>query len=335
MLRRLLVVLLVAGLSSVLAVAFVWAIEGNRASAQEPGWNCPEDFHWERTSGQCCVQDYDTIPDHARLGYTGNSICDEGYEGVYEQRPTKDGGGVAGCPNYKSFAFLKRCGAPYGVRPGGTAAVLDRPSEALYGGGTEPSPADLATVGGIVGGGVLVTVAGVAIRVGRAPLSAMPAVAKLYQKRLAELAKLKEAWHKRIADSIRAEPAYQEALREQRRWENLLSFYRYQYWKRVPFIGLFMAGSGTAFALSLGKSGIVVKIIGGIAGGWVSELTGGPSYPYEARDWIDKIKAKVEEARARTDRLRDERQRAFDAEWSASSAYHSAEKEVERLRTWR
>lgn len=97
--------------------------------------NCPTGFLWERLSGQCCVQDRGTLPENGKIGYTGNSLCEDGYVGGYEQRPTTDGEGPPGCPNYTSYAFLLSCtmagDAPeVGPGPGDTPAPAADPSPA-------------------------------------------------------------------------------------------------------------------------------------------------------------------------------------------------------------
>jgi len=71
--------------------------------------NCPDGFFWERMSGQCCVQDRSLLPPHGKIGYTGNSLCEDGWFEVYGRRPTTDGNGPPGCPGYNSFVFLLEC----------------------------------------------------------------------------------------------------------------------------------------------------------------------------------------------------------------------------------
>ena len=153
------VMALLVGLLAVLLLDLALGTAGG-ALAQEPE-PCPPDFHWEQFSGQCCVQDYETLPDHARIGYTGNSICDDGYTGIYKQRATTSGLGPPGCPQYTSFAFLAECvsrGSGAGGVIGGGGAIRDI-STAIYEGGSGPSPEDLATVGG-AGVGVLLLTGG-------------------------------------------------------------------------------------------------------------------------------------------------------------------------------
>lgn len=142
------------------------------ADAQEQG-NCPNGFFWERMSGQCCVQDRSQLPPHGRIGYTGNSFCEDGWYDVFDRRPTTDGNGPPGCPGYTSFVFLVECASspeeaarrqaevdaaaagsalappPSNANTGGSS--LNPLSDALYGGGGMPSKSDLALAGGIIG----------------------------------------------------------------------------------------------------------------------------------------------------------------------------------------
>jgi len=175
MLRKLLVGAFVVGVSFTLA-SFLCLAAGSPAWAQVERKNCPGDFHWERMSGQCCVQDYETIPEHGRIGYTGNSICDDGYVGVYQRRPTTGGGGPPGCPGYTSFAFLTSCvrsGSGTGATAGGgldSGGAIRDLSDALYDRGSGPSPGDLAAVGGL-SIGVLVLSGGTVVVLRRRPIS--------------------------------------------------------------------------------------------------------------------------------------------------------------------
>ena len=189
--QRLLVGAFAVGVSFTLA-SFLWLAARSAAGAQ--GENCPAEFHWERMSGQCCVQDYETLPRHGRIGYTGNSICDDGYRGVYEHRPTSDGKGVDGCPGYTSFPFLTECtksdGAAGGAAAGsgtlgGDGAIRDA-SEALYGGGGGPSNGDLATAGAVTGA-IGAAAAGAALARGRLGPGAANAHTKELTDRLARL----------------------------------------------------------------------------------------------------------------------------------------------------
>jgi hypothetical protein len=60
-------------------------------------------------SGTGCVQE--VLPANARWSYEGYAICNDGYVGVYERRPTTDGKQAPGTP-YTSFAFLLKCVTP-------------------------------------------------------------------------------------------------------------------------------------------------------------------------------------------------------------------------------
>jgi len=178
MLRKLLVGAFVVGVSFTLA-SFLCLAAGSPAWAQVERKNCPADFHWERMSGICCVQDRETLPENGKIGYVGDSLCIEGYVGVYDHRQTTDGKGVDGCPGYTSFAFLEQCLTPAEYErlrqqesSGGAAltgggasgnpleeAIRDA-SEALLSGGKGPSPGDLAATGVVLGGGLLTLLAG-------------------------------------------------------------------------------------------------------------------------------------------------------------------------------
>lgn len=138
---------------AVLAIAL--ALVSSPALAQERA-NCPNGFFWERMSGQCCVQDRATLPAYGRIGYTGNSLCAEGYEGIYERRPTTDGQGPPGCPGYTSFVFLVECVTPgeWDKRAQELARERDKKNEpvggaasTLYGGGGKPSKEQVAGAG--------------------------------------------------------------------------------------------------------------------------------------------------------------------------------------------
>lgn len=116
--------------------------------------NCPVGFHWERMSGQCCVQDWETLPANGKIGYTGNSLCEDGFQGEYEQRPTTDGLGLPGCPNYTSFAFLTACRAP------GDPVTTEPPEQPMT--TSAPSQSDTTAVPSTQtsGGSMLDTIAG-------------------------------------------------------------------------------------------------------------------------------------------------------------------------------
>lgn len=115
--------------------------------AEPERMNCPVGFHWERMSGQCCVQDRETLPANGKIGYTGNSLCEDGFVGEYEQRPTTDGLGPPGCPNYTSYAFLTACRVP-GESPT-TVAPPTPPS-----GVGQPGTGMLNTIAGALANGV-------------------------------------------------------------------------------------------------------------------------------------------------------------------------------------
>ena len=196
MLRKLLVGAFVVSVSFTLA-SFLCLAAGSPAWAQVERKNCPADFHWERMSGICCVQDRETLPENGKIGYVGDSLCIEGYVGVYDHRQTTDGKGVDGCPGYTSFAFLEKCLTPEeheqfrqqesggGVTGGsGTATGTGAPgnrieeairdaSEALLGGGNGPSPGNLAATGALLGGTALTLLAGSTIL--GSPVPATPA----------------------------------------------------------------------------------------------------------------------------------------------------------------
>ena len=138
-----------------LAVGLMLVVSATSARAQERE-NCPDGFFWERMSGQCCVQDRKTLPRNGKIGYTGNSLCIEGYEGIYERRPTTNGEGPPGCPGYTSFVYLVECVTPeeWDKRAQELAAERDKRDEplgsaagALYGGGGKPTKGQLAGAG--------------------------------------------------------------------------------------------------------------------------------------------------------------------------------------------
>jgi hypothetical protein len=176
MLRNLTVGAFVVGVTLTLA-SFLFLIAGSPASAQVERKNCPADFHWERMSGICCVQDRETLPENGKIGYVGDSLCIEGYVGVFDHRPTTDGEGPPGCPGYTSFAFLEKCLTPEeyeqfrqqesggavtgGGEPGNRIEETIRDaSEALLAGGSGPSPGNLAATGALLGGATLTLLAG-------------------------------------------------------------------------------------------------------------------------------------------------------------------------------
>jgi len=149
-----------------LAVGLMLVVSATSARAQERK-NCPAGFVWERMSGQCCVQDRSTLPSHGKIGYTGNSLCEDGWFEVYDRRPTTDGNGPPGCPGYTSFVFLLECASSReeaqrrqaevdAAAAGGSGATgggglnMSPLSDALYGSGGIPAKDDLALAGGAV-----------------------------------------------------------------------------------------------------------------------------------------------------------------------------------------
>jgi cell division septum initiation protein DivIVA len=180
MLRRLLISVLVVALSSALGAGSFWFIGGKLAIAEEQdNKNCPSGFFWERMSGQCCVQDRSTLPAHGKIGYTGNSLCEDGWYDVYERRPTTDGLGPPGCPGYTSYPFLVRCVSSADEARQQQAAIDAKPtasagetgaspsigapsnpvSEALHHSGGTPSRGT-AAAGGLLAGGLIGVIIG-------------------------------------------------------------------------------------------------------------------------------------------------------------------------------
>jgi hypothetical protein len=207
MLRKLLVGAFVVGVSFTLA-SFLCLTAGSPAWAQVERKNCPADFHWERMSGQCCVQDYETIPENGRIGYTGNSICPEGFSGTYEQRPTTDGQGPPGCPGYTSFAFLTSCVSSTSGTSGGDAGISIRDlSEAVFHGGSGPSTKDLAAVGGL-STGVLVLSSGAVVVLRRRPVPLEKLVERLQAR--PEPGEVERAWREWRAALEQFEPIRQK-----------------------------------------------------------------------------------------------------------------------------
>ena len=137
-------------------------------------YNCPTGFVWDPNSGTACVQEQ--YPPHGHIGYDGHPVCDEGYVGIYEQRPTTDGKGVPGNPA-TAFAYLLECVTPQefadrqarveGGRQLGDAASL------LAESGTPLPPGQLILLGAL-GSGALIFAAVPQIR-GRAPRKGIPA----------------------------------------------------------------------------------------------------------------------------------------------------------------
>jgi len=58
-------------------------VSATSARAQERK-NCPDGFHWERMSGQCCVQTTRRSRAWKDRLYR-NSLCDDGYVATYER----------------------------------------------------------------------------------------------------------------------------------------------------------------------------------------------------------------------------------------------------------
>lgn len=287
MLHRLLTALLAAGITSALAVALLWAIDGSLTSAQEdqPQYerkNCPPGFHWVRLSGQCCVQDEGTLPGHGKINFDGTSVCEDGYTPEYERRPTTDGEGPPGCPNYTSFPFLTACHAtdsggaavPASGTTGGGGVIsgagapsnrvqeaIRDASESLYDGGGGPSKQDLALAGGLTGGfGVLSVLAGVLV--GAAPLGpGARFAADASPKRLALEKQLREA-EERLR---RLKEQEDTAQRKWRSKSDLATWYLRR--ARIYLIGpgLFAGGTivaGTVLAAAA-KLATWAKIVGG------------------------------------------------------------------------
>jgi hypothetical protein len=94
-------------------------------------------------SGQCCAQDPATLPAHGKIGYTGNSLCEDGYVGEYEQRPNTDGKDLPGFPGITSLTFLtaSRPAGSAGSTAGGGGAALETLTSNEYSPGRMPRPA--------------------------------------------------------------------------------------------------------------------------------------------------------------------------------------------------
>jgi hypothetical protein len=323
MLRRLLVIVWAAGITSVLAAALVWVIAASAASAQEPedeepsaqepeSKNCPAGFHWERMSGQCCVQDYETIPEHGRIGYTGNSICDDGYGAVYERRPTTDGQGPPGCPGYTSFVFLTECrlsdgAAAAGGGLGGGGAIRDL-SDALYDAGSGPSAKDLAATGAITGGllagGLTGAILGSTFLGSSVPAVPSPQPSQDWSVRDRQILLEHISMLEKTIPQIIEER--DKARHEWRAWGDLVYFYRWHYWTgQIP---RWLAVGGISF---LGAMGMPP---GGLTGAWLwagraaqigaavaitDQNSSWPPSQDEAARMIEKLEPKMLEARDR------------------------------------
>lgn len=104
--------------------------------------NCPPGFTWIRMSGTGCVQE--DLPANGKIGYDGNSLCIDGYVGIYERRATTDGEPAPGGP-YTSFAYLLSC-----VTPEEYARGVERLAEREDGPSTlRTGAAGLAIAGGL------------------------------------------------------------------------------------------------------------------------------------------------------------------------------------------
>ena len=254
-----------------LAVGLMLVVSATSARAQERK-NCPDGFHWERMSGQCCVQDYETIPEHGRIGYTGNSLCDDGYVATYERRPTQNGLGVDGCPGYTSFVFLTSCAS----QAGGAAdfsfagdADLSDLTAAVYAGGSGPSPRDLATIGGL-GTGILVLTGGTVVVLRRRPVRLEDLRLKIPTS-----ADAAQAWREWRAAEEQFEPLRQRRESLLRRREELI-----QDW-------IYLRDAISALEGQTGLTGryTITQVLGflaGLAGGllsggwvWVARILGG------------------------------------------------------------
>jgi len=364
MLRRLLLTTFVVGVTSALAVALLWRVTGDPASAQVERENCPAGFHWERMSGQCCVQDRETLPENGKIGYVGDSLCLEssGLIGVYERRPTTDGKGPPGCPGYTSFPFLKACvtpeeyqrlqqetgaaatggenetgggGEPSGggdLTTGGTQgnrveeAIRDA-SEALYDNGNGPSAGELAATGGGLAGLLVTAVVGSAF-LGSPPVSGSPGVGTSPPE-----------------ESLPPPPSpdqmvdnYERALAELRHqreeawanwstWADLLSFYRWHYWTAQPLRWMAVGGIGVAGGLSLG---LTAEVTGPILAPAVKYLAAGVGTVFTERNssWPpsqDEAAALIEKFKPRVDE-------AAERWYELNSQCTNMEEELAKLR---
>ena len=254
-----------------LAVGLMLVVSATSARAQERK-NCPDGFHWERMSGQCCVQDYETLPEHGKIGYTGNSLCEDGYVATYERRGTKDGKGVDGCPGYTSFVFLKSCSSQAGgaadLSFAGDADLSDL-TAAVYGGGSGPSAQDLATIGGLVTG-ILVLTGGTVVVLRRRPVRLQD-----LQLRMPTADDAARAWREWRAAEEQFQPLRQRRESLERRREELI-----QDW-------IYLRDAISALEGQTGLTGryTITQILGflaGLAGGlltggwvWVARIVGG------------------------------------------------------------
>ena len=254
-----------------LAVGLMLVVSATSARAQERK-NCPNDFHWERMSGQCCVQDYETLPEHGKIGYTGNSLCEDGYVATYERRGTQNGLGVDGCPNYTSFVFLTSCASQAGgaADPSLTGeAGLNGLSAAVYAGGSGPSAQELATIGGL-GTGILVLTGGTVVILRRRPVKLED-----LQLRMPTSADTAQAWREWRAAEEQFEPLRLRRESLLRRREELIQdwiYLRDAIWALESQTGLTGRYSITQIL------GFLAGLAGGLLSGgwiWVARILGG------------------------------------------------------------
>jgi hypothetical protein len=178
-----------------LVAGFIWLGQAGPglAEAAPEKKNCPAGFHWERFPSPIgCVQSQ--LPAHGKIGYDGYGICEDGYVGDSERRPTTDGKQAPGSP-YASFPYLLGCyGAEEyaklqaagqlpsqtssgsstgsGFSSGGSRPVSDV-AERLYDGGGPPSKGQLAGLAGIGLGAVTLVTWGV-VAAGSPPIQGAP-----------------------------------------------------------------------------------------------------------------------------------------------------------------
>jgi hypothetical protein len=244
---------------ALLAVGSALAVFASSALAQQEKENCPDSFFWERMSGQCCVQDRATLPRLGKIGYTGNSLCIEGYEGIYEHRPTTNGEGPPGCPGYTSFAYLVECVKPeeWDKRAQELAEERDRKNEpvggaagALYGGGGKPSKGQLAGAGAAAA--ALLGAGAAAVGISR---GGVPAERRRLERRLRDA----DRSYRRLLQKEDVAYREREALRKVAEW------YLERALIHLIGPGLFAGGSiyaGAAAAVAE-KMAYITKLLGG------------------------------------------------------------------------
>jgi hypothetical protein len=244
-----------------LAVGLMLVVSATSARAQERE-NCPDGFVWERMSGQCCVQDRKTLPRNGKIGYTGNSLCIEGYEGIYERRPTTNGEGPPGCPGYTSFVYLVECVTPeeWDKRAQELAAERDKRDEplggaagALYGGGGKPTKGQLAGTGAAAA--ALLGAGAAAVGLSR---GGVPAERRRLERRLRDA----DRSYRRLLQ--KEDVAY----REWQSWRKLAEWYLERALIHLIGPGLFAGGTifGGAGAAAVEMSFIAKLLAGGLAG---------------------------------------------------------------------